>query len=274
MHCNSVIKNYLNNTGKGWILRTKPLQYKIKSNKLGVIFADRKINFQNEEAILKYITTRLVDSLNRPQPKQFERVIVKKGLTIMGEADGEAGDCAEALKSIIGPFEKRKYQNVSRDLEVFHSHPDSSFNIGTSPLSEWDIFSAICLKLKKIVAINSKGEFNSMEISNKFSKKNYKKFREDYEKNIDQELYGGLMAKVKRLAKVMNLFYKVRGNSKLVLYLSQKCDKFLEEIENIYQKKYKNADVFKVLHEFYQKADKYEMKYSTNFSSLIDRSGS
>ena len=273
MIVNNAIKNYLNINRKSYILKSKPLQYKISPKELGVIFADQKIKFQNEETISKYITARLVDSLNRPKSKQFERVIVKKELTILGEGNGEQHDCTEALRNIIGPFVKRKNQNIPMDLEVFHSHPDSSFCKGTSPLSDpegGDLFSFFSLKLKKIVAINSKGEFNSMEINDNFSVKNFKRFQKDFIKYYDQELYNGLITKGRKLSKVIRVFYNLTGNSKLVKWLTKKLDKISEEIQNIHQKKYKNTDkIFIVYHKFYQRAEDYGMKYSTNFSNLV-----
>ena len=44
----------------------------------------RKVNIY----MIKSIYIRLQDALNRPAQKQFERVIVKKGTTIIGEGDG------------------------------------------------------------------------------------------------------------------------------------------------------------------------------------------
>ena len=278
MFCNCVIKNYLSNTSKGWILRAKPIQYKINPKELGVIFADKKINFQNEESAFKYITSRLVDALNRPHSEQFERVIAKRGLTILGEGDGESRDCANALWNIIDPLVivERMCKDVPRDLEVFHSHPDI-LNYGeTGPLSSpinGDIATFFKIKLKKIVAINSKGEFNSMEVSDNFSEKKFRKFQKDFIKFEDLKLHNGLMSKYNRIAAMYYRLRSISKDSKLTQWLSKKCNECSQKIKDN-SKKYKNADVFKVKHEFYQKADLYGMKYSTNFSNLINKSGS
>ena len=58
---------YVKACGKRSILETKPFQGKINAKELGVVFPDGQINFQNEDAILKYIYKRLHDSLNRPK---------------------------------------------------------------------------------------------------------------------------------------------------------------------------------------------------------------
>ena len=99
------VARYVKACGKRSILECKPLQGKINPKGLGVVFLDGKINFQNEESALKYIKARLHDALNRPQAEQFERVIAKRGSTIIGEGDGTHTDATKAFQCILNmPF--------------------------------------------------------------------------------------------------------------------------------------------------------------------------
>ena len=195
------VARYVKACGKRSILECKPLQEKINPKGLGVVFLDGKINFQNEESALKYINVRLHDALNRPQLEQFERVIAKKGSTIIGEGDGTHTDATKAFQSIKGVME-RINQDVPRDLEVFHSHPDMFGPGSTTPLSTpdmGDLATFFRAKLKKIVAINSKGEFNSIEVGKDFTPEKFKLFKDGCESFQDENLFGGLLNKYMKL---------------------------------------------------------------------------
>lgn len=259
------VARYVKACGKKSIFECKPLQGKINPEELGVIFPDGQINFQNEESALKYIKARLHDALNRPQSEQFERVIVKRGSTIIGEGDGTSRNATVAFEHTNGVVE-RINKDVPRDLEVFHSHPDY-FGVGkTTPLSSpdgGDIETFFKAKLKKIVAMNSKGEFNSIEVGKDFSSEKFKLFQDEFKKFEDDRLFEGLLTEEQKLSEMSSNFFETPG------WLSRmQCEntgKILERcdwIENNLEK------VSKLYHEYYQKAKDYGMVYSTNFSNL------
>lgn len=116
--------NYSKTFSKSSILQTKPFKGTLPSNSFGVVFSDGSIKFQSEKSAMKYINNRLQDSLNRPTKDQFERVIAKKGTTIIGEGNGSHNECNEALFNISGMAERFAKKDIPRDIEVYHSHPD------------------------------------------------------------------------------------------------------------------------------------------------------
>ena len=73
MICNCVIKNYLSNTSKGWILRAKPIQYKINPKELGVIFADI-------EEWMKDYSALYLDESKDGELKEFLKVFYSLGV--------------------------------------------------------------------------------------------------------------------------------------------------------------------------------------------------
>ena len=264
---------YVKACGKRSILETKPFQGKINAKELGVVFPDGQINFQNEDAILKYIYKRLRDSLNRPKAEQFERVIAKKGVTIIGENDGTYDSVT--LKNIKGMIE-RVNKDVSRDLEVFHSHPDRYGKGRATPLSGpngGDISTFFKAKLKKSVAVNSKGEFNSIEIGKDFSADKFKLFQEEFMSFIDQRLYSGLLKKYKNLYQEISKYYDLGSGDYIgPKGLKKEFDEVIGKVDQIAINLEKSEVYAKTLHEFYKKAGDYGMIYSTNFSNLVHSS--
>ena len=265
------VARYVKACGKRSILECKPLQGKINPKGLGVIFPDGQINFQNEESALKYIKTRLLDSLNRPQAEQFERVIAKKGSTIIGEGDGTHTDATKAFQSIKG-VKERFNQDIPRDIEVFHSHPDVFGPGSATPLSAPDIGDIaifFSLKLKKIVALNSKGEFNSIEVGKDFTPEKFKLFRDRYEFFKDEKLFGGLLNKNIKLSDKAAEEYYAKGIIDLPEWLSREKKEVIKKIFDIERGLKKSDKVAKVLHEYYKQAGDYGMIYTTNFSNLV-----
>ena len=261
---------YVKACGKRSILECKPLQGKINPKELGVIFSDGQIKFQNEESTLKYIKARLHDALNRPQSEQIERVIVKRGSIIIGQGDGTHTDATKAFQSIKGVME-RINQDVPRDLEVFHSHPDMFGPGSTTPLSTpdmGDIATFFRLKLKKIVAVNSKGEFNSIEVGEDFTPEKFKLFKDRCESFQDEKLFGGLLNKYMKLCDKAVEEYYAKGITDLPEWLSREKKEIMEKVSNIERGLKKSDKVAKVLHEYYQQAGDYGMIYTTNFSNL------
>jgi len=248
-------------------LLAPPLLTKIIPMELGIILPDGKIKFQNEESAIKYIHNRLQEALNRPKAQQIERAIVKKGTTILGESDGSYYDVS--LGNIKGIHE-RIHQKVPRDLEVFHSHPDVWGKGETHPLSgpnSGDIDCFFSLKLKKDVAINSKGEFNSIEIGEDFSEEKYEQFKKGYNIFLDEILYMGLLDKYEKLSKE-RLKYDFDNIPQWLENETLKIFKKIIEIDSLSKK----SKIFaKKVHNYYKKANAYGMIYTTNFSNLISR---
>jgi len=264
------VARYVKACGKRSILETKPLRCKIKPKELGVIFPDGQINFQNEECALKYIQTRLVDSVNRPKAKQFERVIAKKGAIIIGESDGVQENASNAFLQIKGMAD-RGYSSVERDIEVFHSHPDV-FGIGeTTPLSapdNGDLSSFFYSKLKKIVAVNSKGEFNSIEATDNLTEENFQLFKEGFKKLIYERAYGKKLLEELKTAQTRIQECGLKGDFEQLEIETENIQKILSKMQGIGRRFFLTEEYAQMAHEYYKKAGGYGMIYSTNFSNL------
>jgi len=259
---------YVAACGKKRIITTQPVG-KVDFSSLGICLSNGTIHFQNEENAVKYIYNRLHKALDLPQEQQFERVIAKRGTTIIGEGDGSHSGCTDAFQSIKGMLERISKEDVPRDLEVYHSHPDMFGKGRTTPLSDpigGDIHTLSEAKLKKVVAVNSKGEFNSMEITPDCTTEKFLQFQKYYEKIEDEKLISGVLRRYKKL-RHERMEYRSKGKE-IPKALNEEIDKLEKEFVRI-QKEGISEDVAKILHEIYQKADQYGLKYETNFSNLI-----
>ena len=262
--------NYFKAFNKSNILQTKPFKGKLAPNSLGVVFSDGSIKFQSEKSAMKYINNRLQDSLNRPTKDQFERVIAKKGTTIIGEGNGSHNESNEAFFDIPGMGERFIKEDIPRDLEVYHSHPDVFGKGKTAPLSSpdgGDIGVFYNLKLKKIVAINSNGEFNSIEVGQNFSDKNYKLFANGMDEYIGKKVLGELFDQMKKLFDKINEYES--KNLIVPEELTRKKDILMGKVSKIDSDIRSSGKLEKFVHEYYQKASEFGMIYSTNFSNLI-----
>ena len=266
------VARYVKACGKRSVLECKPWRGKIYPEELGVVFSDGQINFQKEESALKYIYARLLEALNRPISEQFERIIVKKGSSIIGEGDGTSFEASNAFESIKGMLERCK-KDLPRDIEVFHSHPDM-YGIGrTSPLSRpvgGDIDTFFRAKLKKIVAVNSKGEFNSIEVGKDFTPENFELFQDGCITFEDKKIYGGLLSKYKKISeKIFEYCDSENVNPRVLERLNKKKSKIEHQIREVESSTEGYIEkVSKVLHEYYKQANDYGMIYTTNFSNL------
>lgn len=262
--------NYVKAFGKSSILQTKPFKGKLTPNSLGVVFSDGSIKFQSEKSAMKYINNRLQVSLNRSTKDQFERVIAKKETTIIGEGNGSHNECNEAFFNIPGMGERFIKEDIPRDLEVFHSHPDVFGKGKTAPLSSpdgGDIGIFFNLKLKKIVAINSNGEFNSLEVGQNFSDKNYKLFANGMGEYVGKKVLGKLYDQMKNLFDKINEYES--KNLDIPEELTRKQDVLMGKVSEIERDIQASGKLEKFVHEYYQKANDFGMIYSTNFSNLI-----
>ena len=252
------------------LLCAKPVNLKnIIPSELGLCLPSGNINFQTEEAALKYIKTRLQDALKGSSEQQFERVIVKKGTAIIGEGDGTHSSATIAFQNISGLLE-RVNSDVPRDIEVFHSHPDM-FGVGrANPLSSFigDIGTFFRLKLKKFVAMNSKGEFNSIEAGENFSLKNFKMFESKHEEIYFSELITReRYLEFKRIANMKDSLLK--QGKRLDESTSERYRQIMRQLAEKEREIITTEEVARINHKAYRFADEYGMHYETNFSNLL-----
>ena len=254
---------YLRACGKRSILETQA-PVKVDPTKLGVYLSDNSIHFQSEDAAISYIKSRLLDSLKGK--KQFERGIVKKGSVIFSETNGDARNTfarlpdSEYLKLRDGNF-------GSREFEFWHSHPDL-YGVGkTAPLSGpecGDIGAFYRLNLKKVVAMNSKGEINIIEATKDISLEKYKEFCNNFE-----DFYMSRVLPKKQLKiynKLKNEFKKNGNNvSGALQYEIEHFNKFCEQYFSKIETQEKSAQI---AHEYFKTAGEYGMKYKNTFSNL------
>lgn len=242
----------------------KPIK-NVDVSKIGLILSNGNINFQSETAAVSYIRFRLLDSLKRPFEKQFERAIAKRGTMILRETNGTKTWAPPPFKGqeIID----RTKEDAIRDVELWHSHPDIYGAGKTAPLSPpdcGDLRSFNGLHLKKIVAMNSKGEINSMEIAEGYSPDKFKEFKCKFENYMEKRLPELLPPKAQqRLAKIQKCFAKNKSTE-----VSPVLKKEIEELEQLLIDVQGLSEGAKLKHEFYKTANLYGMKYYTNFSNL------
>ena len=251
---------YAQACGKRSILETKPVG-KVEVSKLGVCLSDGSVHFQKEESAIGYIFNRL----QKAAKEGFEKVIVKKDNSIIGEANGEQFNANEAFLNIKG-IKERLAGNVRRDVEVFHSHPDMYGNGCTMPLSDADVNTILNFNLKKMVAINSKGEFNSLGISSEFNPLKFMQFQGENNAAIQTECFKELTEKCLNLAKEVSS-YKLNGKE-VPEELYKLRDKLLNDLAKVSENE-QWAEKARVLHKSYLKAEQYGLKYETNFSNLL-----
>lgn len=235
------------------------------ASKIGVRLSNGNIHFQTEKATNNYIRHRLLDSLNRPTEQQFERGIVKRGTQILSEVDG-------TRTSIPIPFTPKEIMerlddNAVRDIELWHSHPDFWGKGKTAPLSPpdgGDIATLNEFHLKKMVAMNSKGEINSMAVAQGYTPEKFKEFRQNFENFMETQIYKLLPENAqRRIAEIEKYAIENQGKE-----IPSALKKEIDELEQLFIKAQSSGEGAKLMHEYYKTADKYGMKYYTDFSNL------
>ena len=249
------------------LLCSKPKLLKDIS-KLGVCLSDGSIHFQSEQSTINYIKHRLLASLNRPSEQQFERLIVKKGTTVVGQGDGTR-TCASNILNIKGMAE-RFNSDVTRDIEIWHSHPDMFGKGRTTPLSApglGDIGTFYRIKAKNIIAINSNGELNIIEATKDLNLQKYKEFSDKFDDFVlSRILPKGMWDRYKQIDKIKNE-YLTKGQ-KIPKNLKEEKSKIFRLLATRSKEIEKTEEIAKIYHEFYNTASQYGMRYSTNFSNL------
>ena len=246
------------------LLCSKPVK-KLDVSSLGVCLSNGNIHFQTEQAAINYIRHRLLDSLNRPMQQQFERAITKKGTRILAETDGTRTYSPPPFTS--KHISERLNDKAIRDIELWHSHPDFWGMGNTAPLSPpcgGDIETFNTFHLKKIVAMNSKGEINSIEVVQGYTPRKFDEFRRNFENFMQTEIYKLLPRNVqKRILEIERYATENRGKE-----IPSSLKKEIDELEQLCIKAQSSGEGAKLMHEYYKTADKYGMKYYTDFSNL------
>ncbi len=249
---------------KSLLLCSKPVK-KLDVSKLGVCLSNGNIHFQTEQSAVNYIKHRLLDSLNRPMEQQFERGIAKRGTRILSEVDGTR----TYTPILFTPKEikERLDDKAVRDVELWHSHTDFWGKGKTAPLSPpdgGDIARLNELHLKKIVAMNSKGEINSMEVAQGYTPEKFKEFRQNFENFVQTQICKLLPEKAqRRIAEIEKYVIENQGKE-----IPPALKKEIEELEQLVIKAQSSGEGAKLMHEYYKTADKYGMKYYNDFSNL------
>lgn len=258
-------------SGKSSILQTKALRKDIVTNELGACLSNGSIKFQSENGAVKYIINRLKDSLNFPQEKQFERLIVKKGTAVLGEVNGNNNSVPLSKVFNIKGVTNFLHGNKPRILEVYHSHPDLFGKGKTAPLSsfEGDISTFYNLNLKKIVAVNSNGEINSLEIGKSFTPGKYKLFKDGYEDFLGRKIDKNLWEELNNIEKTCKKY--MEQNKEVPATIKEKYEKVAEKFMEAQNNAIKTEKYALIDHEYYKKANDFGLKYETNFSNLIGK---
>lgn len=261
------------------ILKKAPLKYfrpkSVKTKNLGWIQPDGKIRFQSEKVAYEYAKYRVLQSLNAKNP--FERAVIRDKNLILEEINGMQ-DYIDIRNSDL--FKTRNCElteeiKPDETIELIHGHPDIWGKGQTTLISCGEAFLTsdyaimIFNNLKKITALNSIGEFNSITwLGNKTKMQAYKKHVCDFwcfsAKLLNKEDYNYYLDFQKRLTKHFEQNNKELSpelmNENVVL-----SQKVLEKVIEFF----KSAKNVKTYHKFWlKKAVDYGVKYETNFSHI------
>jgi len=226
-----------------------PIRFSLKDinpKKIGLFLKDGSINFKNQETAIEYAMNRCRTALQGPKP--FERGVNIKGSRVIQEIQGAETEI-----------------RTNNFTEVFvHGHPDFEFypkgvTNAVSPSDYEALISRNCIK--KIYAINSKGEYYKMEKTPRFdySKVNPGKAFGDFNTKYYQTVYGGEDAPLEYQEIVRECFQK------------QDWYYYLDNITPI-GRQYENSSsppkfVINGLHKFWVKFGKlFGVTVETNFS--------
>ena len=268
MALGKIVLNFMVKNSKGELVKSLLCSKPVKTldiSKLGVCLSNGNIHFQTEEAAVSYIRHRLLNSLNRPMEQQFERAITKKGTRILSEIDGTRTHSPSPFtgKELLERFDN----NAVRDIELWHSHPDFWGKGKTAPLSppnEGDLATFNSLHLKKVVAMNSKGEINSMEVVEGYAPEKFNEFKRKFESFMEENIYKLLPENIqRRIAEIEKYAANYRGKK-----IPPALDKEIEEIEQLCIEVQRSGEGAKLMHEYYKTADQFGMRYYTDFSNL------
>ena len=169
----------------------------------------------------------------------------------------------------IKGMEDRFLLDIPRDIELYHSHPDVFGKGKTTPLSSGfgDLQTFLNLKLKKVVAINRNGEFNSLEVAKDFAEDKFKLFLKGINNILNEKVYGDSWKKFNDgQEKIMELIAK--GEYEKAVLLGEELQELSVKMTNISQDFFYTQDYAQLAHEYYMQAENFGVTYSTNFSNL------
>lgn len=237
---------------------------KINPNSLGWIRPDGIISFRDNFTAMKYAKNMCQNALHLSSP--FERAVVVKDNLILGVSNGSATNSqAQELKVL----QNRIMKNVEPDIILVHGHPDAFGQGKTLPLSTFGLGDLACLlkfKLKSIIALNSRGEFNSATRTAKLTKEKFIEAEQSFEELLLEKL--GVAQLYKRYQDLSKQIKKTTDKNVLSI-LRQERKEIFEQIGNIEKNTLKSNDYAKALHEAYKEClPNAGIEYKTNFSNL------
>lgn len=241
-----------------YIQKSKQIVSHINPRKLGCVLPNGNINFLDEKTALEYAENKIVQCL---RTNGTEYGVLVKGPIILEEAGGTKN---AVNISAMENLKRRFFDNsdLKRDVIMLHGHSDFLGAGKTFPLSPFggDLEMAFAAKLKSIIALNSRGEFNRIDFPDNFSKDAFRKLENTFAKFLTKKEIP--KEDLKKLKKIRNL-EKNRKN------IPSHLQKWLESYSKRETEKIKGKKWARFLHEFYEKyTPKCGLKYTTNFNNL------
>lgn len=224
---------------------------KIMGKRMGTVLKDGSIMFKDQESAIKYGIQRCRSSVTRENP--FERGISIKGSRALNEIDGKSGNI-----------------DIHNTSEIMiHSHPDTYERGCTTALSEGDYDFFIKNKnIKKIIAVNSKGETYEMEKipGFDFSKVKTSETFSDFGIKLRRTLFGGNDVP----AEQRELLERCIKNKDLDTYYEEFWPKYVRNMYSSMSTLPKH--IVDKTHEFWVKyGEEFGVRVKTNFSNFVGK---
>lgn len=249
----------------------------LDSAMLGWVRPDKTINFQTEHAAQSFAKNKVVKALNAK--KTYEKAFLLKQNRVVAECNGnrQGVNIQELLNT------------DARGMSLVHGHPDVTYSGNTVPLSLADYLVMLTNKLDKMIAYNSKGEYNMLEKCTKNEKRIQKLLPQKLKNIVDflSTVGAGSMIVEKYAKGWASLFPKeiqsaveqmmhvvhddIFANQKMVKSGKQLFEDsvFMKRIGKLEKEKLLDGSAAKYIDEFWKKnAQKVGLKYSTDFSHL------
>lgn len=238
-------------------------QTKINPNSLGWIRPNGVISFKDNSKAMEYAKNMCLKALHSSTP--FERGVVVKDNLVLAVSNGTSKNANLHELKVI---QDRIINNVSPDLTLVHGHPDMFGKGKTTPLSDLSLGDLACLvkfKLKSIIAINSKGEFNSATRTTKFTKEKFTEAEKLFDNLLSQKL--GINKLIENYKSLTEQIRKTRDTTQLSR-LKRTRSEIIDRIGDLDRRK--GNDYAQALHETYKEClPSAGIEYKTNFSNLV-----
>ena len=237
-------------------------QARINPNSLGWIRSDGVISFRDNSKAMEYAKNMCLKALHSNTP--FERGVVVKDNLILAVSNGTSKNANLHELKVI---QDRIVNDVSPDLTLVHGHPDMFGKGKTTPLSDLSLGDLACLvkfKLKSIIAINSKGEFNSATRTANFTKEKFTEAEKLFDNLLAQKL--GIDKLIKNYQSLTEQIRKTKDTIQLSK-LKRMRSEIIDKIGNL--DRTKSNDYAQAVHETYKEClQNAGIEYKTNFSNL------